>query len=64
LLCASQPQEVVQQVYCANPTECQLIAQSDVFPEGFKPITTAKELLVVNKNEDGNLDYPFRYSEA
>jgi len=49
-------QEVVQQVYCANPTECQLIAQSDVFPEGFKPITTAKELLVVNKNEDDKIN--------
>lgn len=39
-------QEIVQAVYCKSPTECELIAQSDLFPEGFKPVADAKELLV------------------
>merc|ERR1712032_484179 len=38
--------EVVQQVYCSSPTECSLLSQSDVFPEGFKPTTDAAELLL------------------
>jgi myo-inositol 2-dehydrogenase/D-chiro-inositol 1-dehydrogenase len=39
-------QEVVQQVYCSSPTECSLLSQSDIFPDGFKPVTDAKELLL------------------
>lgn len=38
--------EIVEQVYCASPTECELLAQSDVFPDGFKPVTKAGELLL------------------
>jgi len=40
--------EIVQAVYCSSPTECELISQSDMFPEGFKPVITANELLVVD----------------
>jgi len=38
--------EVVNSVYCSTPTECELVAQSDVFPEGFRPASDATELLV------------------
>merc|ERR1712176_173733 len=38
--------EIVQDVYCSSPTECSLISQSDVFPEGFKPTTDAADLLL------------------
>lgn len=38
--------EIVEQVYCASPTECELLSQSDVFPEGFKPVNNAGELLL------------------
>jgi len=38
-------QEVVQSVYCATPTECSLIAQSEMFPKGFRPVSNAGELL-------------------
>jgi len=37
--------EVIQEVYCKSPTECQLVAQDDVFPEGFRPTTNPEELL-------------------
>lgn len=51
--------EVVESVYCENPTECQLIANSDIFPEGFKPSSKAKDLLVHNiddgKKKSGGL---------
>lgn len=43
-------QEIVQGVYCASPTECELIAQSELFPVGFKPVTDAKELLAEDKS--------------
>lgn len=36
--------EIIEQVYCANPTECSLLAQSDAFPEGFKPATGFKDV--------------------
>ena len=30
--------EIIEQVYCASPTECSLLVNSDAFPEGwFKP---------------------------
>eukprot|EP00548_Thalassiothrix_antarctica_P001266 CAMPEP_0194141984 /NCGR_PEP_ID=MMETSP0152-20130528/11313_1 /TAXON_ID=1049557 /ORGANISM="Thalassiothrix antarctica, Strain L6-D1" /LENGTH=412 /DNA_ID=CAMNT_0038840777 /DNA_START=251 /DNA_END=1489 /DNA_ORIENTATION=- len=40
--------EIVQGVYCKNPTECQLVAQSDIFPEGFRPKSDARDLLLPN----------------
>ena len=43
--------EVVEQVYCASPTECELLAASDVFPEGFKPTSDAKDLLLPREDE-------------
>lgn len=43
-------QEIVQDVYCKSPTECELISQSDMFPEGFKPVGDAKDLLVTDSN--------------
>jgi len=36
--------EIIEQVYCANPTECSLIANDDMFPEGFKPASDLKDL--------------------
>lgn len=44
--------EIVQEVYCVNPTQCELVAASDVFPEEFKPTAQVKQLLVPNKVED------------
>jgi hypothetical protein len=38
--------EIIEQVYCDAPTHCQLLAQSDVFPENFKPVSKAGELLL------------------
>lgn len=38
--------EIVEQVYCATPQQCEILAQSDVFPEGFKPTTNPADLLV------------------
>mmetsp|Transcript_32605 Transcript_32605/g.71535 ORF Transcript_32605/g.71535 Transcript_32605/m.71535 type:complete len:441 (-) Transcript_32605:197-1519(-) len=38
--------EVVTEVYCADPTNCDLMAQSDVLPEGFRPVTNPRELLL------------------
>ena len=43
--------EVVEQVYCSSPTECELLAASDVFPEGFKPISQPKDLLLPREDE-------------
>ena len=37
--------EIVQEVYCSSPTECELIAQDDMFPDGFKPTDNAADLL-------------------
>jgi len=36
--------EVIEQVYCSNPTECSLLVDSDVFPDGFKPTKSIEEL--------------------
>lgn len=44
--------EIVSEVYCAKPTECELVAQSEVFPEGFRPTADVKDLLVPNEVED------------
>ena len=38
--------EIVETVYCKTPLECELVAQSDVFPEGFKPVDDASDLLL------------------
>mmetsp|Transcript_9810 Transcript_9810/g.19945 ORF Transcript_9810/g.19945 Transcript_9810/m.19945 type:complete len:444 (-) Transcript_9810:36-1367(-) len=43
--------EVVEQVYCSSPTECQLLAQSDLFPEGFKPVDDPSKLLLPNSDQ-------------
>jgi hypothetical protein len=36
--------EIIEQVYCSSPTECSLIANDDMFPEGFKPVGDIKDL--------------------
>ena len=36
--------EIIEQVYCSKPTECSLLANSDAFPEGFKPTSNFQEL--------------------
>lgn len=38
--------EIVTQVYCKSPTECEILAQSDVFPEGFRPTENVRDLLL------------------
>lgn len=43
--------EIVEQVYCASPTECQIIASSELFPEGFKPVGEAGSLLLPREDE-------------
>ena len=43
--------EVVQTVYCKTPTECDLVAGSDMFPEGFKPTTDPSDLLLPDVDE-------------
>mmetsp|Transcript_17099 Transcript_17099/g.41595 ORF Transcript_17099/g.41595 Transcript_17099/m.41595 type:complete len:438 (+) Transcript_17099:116-1429(+) len=43
--------EVVQSVYCVGPMECQLVAESDVFPESFRPSSSTKDLLVPEYDE-------------
>jgi hypothetical protein len=37
--------EIVESVYCENPQSCELLPV-DVFPEGFKPTSDPKDLLV------------------
>jgi predicted dehydrogenase len=39
-------QEIVTDVYCASPTECKLVSQSDLFPENFRPAKEAADLLL------------------
>merc|ERR1712194_928523 len=43
--------EIVQEVYCASPTECELVAQDEMFPEGFRPTEKAEDLLVPDVDE-------------
>jgi hypothetical protein len=38
--------EVVESVYCKTPQQCELVAQSDVFPEGFRPTSKPADLLL------------------
>jgi myo-inositol 2-dehydrogenase / D-chiro-inositol 1-dehydrogenase len=38
--------EIVEQVYCASPQECELLSQSELFPEGFKPASDPREFLL------------------
>jgi hypothetical protein len=38
--------EIVEGVYCVSPTQCELVAASDLFPEGFRPTASAKDLLL------------------
>jgi len=37
--------DVVQSVYCKSPLECELVASTDVFPEGFRPNGKVADLL-------------------
>jgi myo-inositol 2-dehydrogenase/D-chiro-inositol 1-dehydrogenase len=43
--------EVVEQVYCTSPTECSMLSQSELFPEGFRPTGKAADLLVPDHDE-------------
>ena len=47
--------EVVSSVYCTGPQECKLVAESDVFPDGFKPSSSASDLLLpdVDQQKEG-----------
>jgi hypothetical protein len=48
-----KPSEIIEQVYCESPDSCSLLANSDVFPENFKPVGDIKDLnkLIVPKKE-------------
>lgn len=39
--------------YCESPDSCSLLANSEVFPEGFKPVENIKDIdkLIVPKKE-------------
>merc|ERR1712032_1462417 len=41
--------EIVGEVYCTSPTQCELVAQDEMFPDGFKAttLTDAEEKLLV-----------------
>jgi len=41
-----QFREIVESVYCSSPTQCELLAQSDLFPEGFKPSSNPRDFLL------------------
>ncbi|GAX20674.1 hypothetical protein FisN_32Hh063 [Fistulifera solaris] len=43
--------EIVEQVYCSSPTQCELLSQSELFPAGFRPSGDAKSLLLPNVDE-------------
>lgn len=43
--------EVVEQVYCDSPTECHVVAQSELFPEGFRPSANPRDLLSPDYDE-------------
>ncbi|KAL3787542.1 hypothetical protein HJC23_013751 [Cyclotella cryptica] len=56
-----KPSEIIQQVYCERPDSCSLLAQSDVFPEGFKPVEDIKDLNklllpISDKKSEGFMD--------
>merc|ERR1712194_377111 len=44
-------QEVIQDVYCSSPTECSLMSQDEIFPEGFRPSTSAADLLLPDADQ-------------
>jgi myo-inositol 2-dehydrogenase / D-chiro-inositol 1-dehydrogenase len=44
-------QEIVTDVYCASPTECQLVSNSELFPENFRPAKNAKDLLLPDSDK-------------
>ena len=43
--------DVVQSVYCRSPMECALVAESDVFPEGFRPSSNPADLLLPDSDQ-------------
>eukprot|EP00545_Synedropsis_sp_CCMP1620_P009742 CAMPEP_0119014872 /NCGR_PEP_ID=MMETSP1176-20130426/10430_1 /TAXON_ID=265551 /ORGANISM="Synedropsis recta cf, Strain CCMP1620" /LENGTH=402 /DNA_ID=CAMNT_0006968117 /DNA_START=214 /DNA_END=1422 /DNA_ORIENTATION=+ len=43
--------EIVESVYCAAPDECELLSQSDVFPEGFKPASNPRDFLLPDADQ-------------
>lgn len=45
--------EIVSEVYCDGPTNCELVAGSDIFPEGFKPAEDPRDLLVKEPKAEG-----------
>ena len=49
--------EIVQQVYCASPNECLLLAQSDLFPEGFKPSTDPRDFLLPDADQQKKVGF-------
>jgi len=61
--------EIIEKVYCSSPTECSLIANDEMFPEGFKPSSDIADLGKIvlpdvdeQKKEKGN--FMDRFKEA
>ena len=48
-------QEVVTSVYCSTPTECMLVAQSELFPENFRPTQKAADLLLPDADKQKSI---------
>jgi myo-inositol 2-dehydrogenase / D-chiro-inositol 1-dehydrogenase len=53
--------DVVQSVYCKSPLECELVASSDVFPEGFKPTGSVAELLTPDYDQKRQLSFADKF---
>jgi hypothetical protein len=48
--------EIVESVYCAAPDQCELLAESELFPEGFKPSSNPRDFLLpdADQQKEGN----------
>jgi len=44
-------QDVIESIYCKSPTECDIVADSDVFPEGFRFAKNVDDLLVLDVDQ-------------
>lgn len=48
--------EIVEQVYCKDSTSCEIVAQGDIFPEGFRPTSNPEDLLIAATTSDSKED--------
>lgn len=52
--------EIVEQVYCKSPTECELVAASELFPDGFRPISKPEDLLLPREDQKKGEENSFK----